>query len=257
MAGFNISEFSSKLGERGIARNNLFGIQIELPKVLQAELSSNMDFARDLKFFCKSVTLPEMDLTTADIQHQGFGAVSRRPQSLTFPIMPATFMVDSEFQVMKLFHRWMQTIINYDTSGGRLSGSNNQLPYEMGYKKEYSTTMRVAVYSHNTDEIEYVYKFSGLYPVQVGNVSPSWENNNDVLQMAVGLTYDEVSVTGAKQGLVLGDRKDSFSGGLLSWFSTINSFAQAIENLDRPRDIQDAINTINDVNRIGDFLKKF
>ncbi|MDB4575473.1 hypothetical protein N9112_00785 [bacterium] len=254
---FSLKDFNSKLAKHGVAKNNLFAIRItNLPPALLTDQIVN-PIATDLEFFCRSITLPEMDITTTDIQHQGFGATSRRPQSLTFPVMPAVFMVDSDFGVMKLFHRWVQSIINFDTEGGILSGNNNQLPYEMAYKDEYSTTMEVAVYSFNSESVEYVYKFSGLYPVQVGSVNPAWENAGEVLTLPVGFTYDEVTVTGTKTGIVLGERSGSFSGGLLSWFSTINTVAQSIKNVRKPRDVQDAINQVNSVNTILDNFKKF
>jgi len=252
---FSLQDFSAKLNKRGVAKNNLFAVTFQLPRALLAEITSvedNLDIAKDITFYCKSVTLPELDLVTTDIQHQGFGATARRPQALNFPVMPAQFMVDSDFAVMKLFHRWMQAIINFDTSGGRFAGVADQLPYEMGYKKDYATTMKVAVYSFNSESIEYLYEFSGLYPVQVGSINPAWENNGEVLTLPVGFTYDEMSVTGSKTGIVLDDREGTAFGGILSWFSSINSVAQTIKGIKKPRGIQDAINQVNKVNTLLD-----
>tara|TARA_B110000967_G_C18881021_1_gene561067 strand:+ start:243 stop:1001 length:759 start_codon:yes stop_codon:yes gene_type:complete len=248
---FNISDFNAKINEHGIAKTNLFFARITMPRSLLNEFGQ-ISVTRDLEFYCKTVTLPEMDITTGEVQPQGFGPVVRRPQAMNFPILPVSFMVDSNFGVMKLYHRWMQSIINYDTSGGQFAGVNNALPFEMGYKKDYSATMQVAVYSQNTREVEYLYEFSGLYPINVGSIQASWESAGEVMTLPVGFSYDGLKVTGAKTGEVLADRPGSFTGKLLNWFSTINSVANTLQSIQRPTDVQDAINQVNNVNNIID-----
>jgi len=247
---FNIADFSSKLNQHGVAKDNLFFARITLPKSITNELLSVSPIVRDLEFFCRGVTLPEIAIETGEVQPQGFGPVVRRPQSMNFPVLPATFMVDSKFGVMKLFHRWAQAVCNYDTSGGRFAGVNNQLPFEMGYKEDYQATMQVAVYSHGSKSVEYVYEFSGLYPINVGNIEASWTNGGEVMILPVGFTYDEMKVTGARTGEVLSNRPGSTTGKLLKWFSSINSAVSTIESITRPSGVQDAINQINNVNNI-------
>ena len=68
------------------------------------------------------------------------------------------------------------------------------------------------------------------------------------MTLPVGFTYDELKVTGAVTGSVL----DSVGGanGLLSYLSSINTFAQAIKGLKRPRSIQDAINQVTNISTI-------
>jgi hypothetical protein len=128
---FKISKFSSKIKKYGLAKSNLFIVEIGIPTSIKNELR-DIPVVTDIRFFCRRVTLPEMDLITTDIQPQGFGAIERRPQGMTFPILPTTFMMDSEFGVMKFFHRWTQAIINYDSSSGIRGVVNNELPFEMG-----------------------------------------------------------------------------------------------------------------------------
>ena len=246
---FSISEFNSKIGQHGLAKSNLFFARVNIPRALRDELGE-IPISRDLEFFCRSVQLPEMELGTADIQQQGFGAITRRPQSMTFPILPATFMVDSNFGVLKFYHRWMQAVVNYDKSGGNYGSVNNALPFEMGYKSEYASTMDVAVFSQNTNKVEYVYSFSGLYPVSVGNLSVAWENSAEVMALPVGFTYDELKVTGSQQGKVQSNKPPL--GTLLKWFSRINSFANSIQSIQNPTNIQDSINNIQNISSMFD-----
>jgi len=248
---FNISEFSSALGKHGVARDNLFMVNVTPPKALRNN-GEDDSIIPDLRFFCRSVTLPEFDIQTTDYQTQAFGAVTRRPQSMTFPILPTVFMVDSNFGIMKFFHRWTQLMVNYDTSAGILAEVDGSLPYEMGYKNEYASTVEVIVYSYASESITYTYKFSGAYPIQVGNVTEAWGQAGDVMTLPVGFTYDEMQVTGADSGSVVDGRGGA--NGLLSYLSSINTFTQAIKGLKRPRSIQDAINQVTNVSTI---LKSF
>ncbi len=251
---FNISDFSSKLSQHGgVAKNNLFFARINIPQALINEFV-DIPVTRDLEFFCRSVTLPELDITTADIQQQGFGAISRRPQALSFPQMPCVFMVDSNFGIMKFFHRWMQSIVNYDRSGGNFGAVNGALPFEMGYKNEYATTMDVAVFSKNSKKVEYVYNFSGLYPTSIGQISTAWENQGDVMTLPIGFTYDQLKVTGSESGRVEADN-GSTAGRMLKWFNTINQTVNAIESFRKPTDIQDSINNLQTANTIYNSFK--
>lgn len=257
---FNINDFSAQINKHGLAQTNLFLVRITPPSGFTGISDDNTDednsvelnLARELEFFCRSVTLPELDTQTVDYQKQAFGAITRRPQSIQFPILPTVFMVDSNFAILKFFHRWMQKIINYDTSSGPISAVDGALPFEMGYKRDYATTIEIIVYSFQSESITYTYKMSGAYPIQVGNITEAWEAQGEIMTLPVGFTYDELQVSGAKSGSVVEGL--SGSNGLLSYLSSINTFTQAIRGLRRPRGIQDAINQVTNVSTI---LKSF
>lgn len=257
---FNINDFSAQVNKHGLAQTNLFLVRIVPPPGFTGIADGNADednavelnLARELEFFCRSVTLPELDAQTVDVQKQAFGAITRRPQSIQFPILPTVFMVDSNFAILKFFHRWMQKIVNYDTSSGPISEVDGMLPHEMGYKIDYATTIEIIVYSFQSESITYTYKMSGAYPIQVGNITEAWESQGEIMTLPVGFTYDELQVTGAKSGNVVGGL--SGGNGLLSYLSSINTFTQAIRGLRRPRGIQDAINQVTNVSTI---LKSF
>jgi hypothetical protein len=245
---FNISEFSGKLNKHGVARSNLFFTRFGLPQSLLNELTQ-IPISRDLQFYCRSVQLPELDISTFDYQQQTFGSPIRRPQSLNFPILPVVFMVDADFGVMKIFHRWAQSIVNYDRTGGNLGSVNNALPFEIGYKDEYSTTMSVAVFSGHTNRVQYVYEFSGVYPISIGSVSTAWENGAEVLTLPVGFTYDTLKMTGSRTGQVLADKPGSNTGRFLRFFSSINSTVKTLQQI-KNIGAQDAVNQINNVSTI-------
>jgi len=245
---FNIADFTSKIKDHGVAKKNLFSVTIELPFALSQELTK-IPVTTDLRFFCKTITLPEIDITTTDVQPQSFGPVVRRPQSLNFPILPTVFMVDQSYGILKFFHRWSQHIVNFDKSNGNYSSVNNQLPFEINYKNDYDTVMTVIAYADDGSPA-YTYKFSGLYPINVGNVDQSWENNDELLTLAVGFTYDQLEVTGSKEGKV----SDNFPGPNSSDLMVVDPFFQTkevksfVSNTGIPQSIQDTINQFTTVN---------
>ena len=232
---FNISEFNASIKKHGIAKNNLFRMRILVPALLRSEISKEAPVAtQHLEFYCKSVTLPEFDIQTAEVQPQGFGTIVRRPQSLNFPILPAVFNVDTDLGVVKYFHRWAQHIVQFDTSGGVQSDVGGALPFEMNYKQDYSTTMRVDVFSPD-GAIVYTYDFEGAYPVNIGSVEESWEDNDTALSLSVGFSFDVLKVTGAKDGVpaILGDR-DTYS-------PFASSSQTTVQEIITEKSVQDAV----------------
>lgn len=212
---FNINSFNSSLQRHGLARDNIFKVEIGIPGQLQSEIAKVAPVASrgNIEFFCNSVTLPAFDIETDELQPQSIGPNVRRPRTMNFPILPCVFNVDEEMGMVKFFHRWTQHIINYDKSKGMFGNIDGQLPFEMNYKNEYAATVKVHVFRANGAKA-YTYEFGGAYPVNVGEIQTSWANNDQTMTLSVGFTYDLMKVDGAKEpdpGL-LGDRPstDSF-----------------------------------------------
>lgn len=199
---FNISSFTSSLQKHGVAQNNAFRMRITTPLALQTETKGTSPVIDDAEFYCQSVTLPEFDIQTSEVQQQGFGTITRRPQSLNFPVLPAVFLVDQELGMVKYFHRWAQHIINYDNSNGQYSSVDGALPFEINYKSDYATRLNVDVLAKN-GSVEYSYEFGGAYPINIGSVEESWADNDALLTLSVGFSFDTLKVTGSKEGLVV------------------------------------------------------
>lgn len=243
---FNINEFSSQVNGKGVAVNNLFFVTITLPNVL-AGLNNTLS-GREISFLCRTVDLPPFTVGTSEVRPQGHGLAEKRPTSFQFENLSTVFMVDAEFAVKKFFHRWIQAVVNYDTRSGILSEVNGRVPFEFGYKRDFAATITVHVYSDNTQSFEYVYEFSKAWPTFVGGNQVAWENSAEVMTLPVTFTYSGLKVDGAEGGSVTSD--NSRANGLLTYLSAINSYGQAINQLRRPRDIQDLINQVTDVRTI-------
>ncbi len=248
---FNIAQFSSQVARHGLAKNNLFFTRITLPPSLSS-LEQQMP-TRELSFLCKSATLPSLDLDVIDIRSQGFGKAEKRPTEIRAGALSLQFMVDSNFAVMKYFHRWMQSITNYNTYDGHfVKDAYDKYPYEFEYKENYAAQVEILVYSGNDQDKVYQYKLGNVYPYAIGQVDVSWENQAEVMTLPVGFEYDKIKVDGMSLGQVTDDY--SRTNGFLTYLSSINSYTQAINQIERPRNIQDLINTVTTVNTIYNTL---
>lgn len=200
---FNISEFSARVSGSGLSKNNLFAAAIKSPA------SMNLPIENDLIFLCKSASIPGMDLETTSIRPQGWGKMEMFPTSFTKTNLTLTFMVDSNFAVKQYFHRWMQTIINYNDLKGPNSESNGKLPFEFDYKNNYVGEIDVVVYSEHDSSDEartYTYKFSNAFPISIGAIETAWDNQAEIMLITVLFSYGSMSVSGM-QDTEISDRQ--------------------------------------------------
>jgi hypothetical protein len=193
---FNVADFSAKVkGGAGLAKNNLFVASIYSPR------SMNLEIERDLLFLCKSASIPGMNLETVPMKHQGWGKTDQMPSMFNKENVSLTFMVDSNFAVQQYFHRWMQTIVNYNELGGPQAADSygSKLPYEMDYKTNYSGTLEVVLYASNdksSNASTYTYQFGTAFPVSISAMETSWENNAEIMTITVSFAYSSMSVSG-------------------------------------------------------------
>lgn len=252
---FNISEFVSKTNKHGFAKNNLFIVRITGNAPIQAMLENatlsgrNMPLG-DLVFYCRSADLPGFQVQTQDVFPQAFGTPDRRPASMQFQPFNSVFMVDSNFAVLKFFNRWIQSMVNYDKTNS-LGEVNGALPFELGYKEDYTATIEVIVYSVNDEKITYTYRMENAYPVSTGNITTAWENSAEIMTLPVTFSYDTIKVDGQAVGII----SDLVRGtGLVQFLSSLDSVTQAIDMIKRPRNIQDIVNATEGVRTIRNVM---
>lgn len=201
---FSISEFNGQINKHGVSKQSLFVVTITLPPKLSS--IENYITTRDLTFLCKQVTLPGIDLNAPMVYQHSVGMGERRAIALNdFEVVPMVFIMDSNFNTLKFFHRWAQAVVNYDTKSGR----NSQIPgsthvaYQVGYKKDYAATITVDVYSGNSPiGGKYTYVLKNAYPVNIGNITENWEDQDTYMSLNVGFTFDGMDVDGTTRGEV-------------------------------------------------------
>jgi len=225
---FNISDFQSKVAQYGLSRDNLFIVRITPPSSL-----GNVMPMQDLIFFCKSVDLPAFNIDTVDFQRQGWGKVEKMPNGLPYDQLQAIFMVDSGFRVKSFFHRWLQSVVNYDSSNANRA-YNGMQPHQIAYKDKYVGTIEVIVYSYGTESVSYVYKFIDAFPTAIGNITTSWENNDTIMTIPITFSYDSFIADGMGASSAYEGPKTEFAslGGsvapIISQIPIIGSLTQTV-----------------------------
>ena len=191
----NIQEFRSTIHKTGVAKNNLFFAQITPPSGL------NMGIVRDLPFLCKATSMPGFDITTSEVKKQGWGHKSVIPSDYQKGSLSLIIMVDSNFAVKAFFHRWMDLIMNFNTSNGTNSiDSTGKYPFSFSFKERYIGTVDVTMFSENTPDDsskQYTYKFINAFPVTLSPVELAWENQAEVFVMTVNFAYHSMVANGS------------------------------------------------------------
>jgi hypothetical protein len=242
---FNINEFKSKVNKYGVAKDNLFFVEITGP-ALGAEFPST-----DLRFFCRSVEIPGLSAQTAEYQNQGHGHNEKRVTNMSFDDLQMIFMVDSGYRVQQYFHRWMQAIVNYDNRDyGR--EYNNMLPFEVAYKDNVKGRVTVSAFGQNDNRLSYTYQFDDAYPITIGTTSLSWENNDTLLTLPVAFTFSKfipVKGVGVSSAATPRAQSKTLGGGKspLQVASSLDTFGGVLEAFGVNNPIQDVVDRFTSV----------
>ncbi len=246
---FDINRFKSTLDRLGgPARDNLFEVSITRGE----KTSENFDPLRDFTFLCNAVTVPGISIETSMYEPVGKLATNF-PTTISNDGVQAVVMVDSDHEVLSFFHQWAQSVVNYSVSGGAFSEVNDQLPYEVGFKDEYSCDMTIKHYSTESyPDKYYEIKLQNVWPTSIGDLDLAWNNNDSNLIMSVGFEYSNIEFSGEKTGI-----NGSRGGGLLDILGDLANFGDTVRSTLRsgkPRSIQDAVNKLTRVRNSFDRL---
>lgn len=229
----NISDFRSVIHKfDGPARPNLFYVEI---------FGINSQYIKnwELRAFCKTATFPGINFQTFEYRPNGYGLPTQMPSGINSEPLNCIFMLDSKHAVLSFFHEWMQKILNYSTANGSFSSINNQLPYEIGFKKEYSATIKITYFSSDNIDSNYSVTLEGAYPTNIGSLTLSWDDNDTISLLPVNFSYEKIQFDSERFGTyrprffkdldieditgLLGGYNNSESGG--------NSISDIINNL--------------------------
>jgi hypothetical protein len=242
---FTINEFKSTMMQYGgPARKNIFEVNLNV--------IDSVTGRPDHIFFCKTVSVPGINVNVQTYMPNAFGIMQSVPVSTTHDQLNCVFILDSSHMILSFFHRWMQQVVNYDVSGGIFSQVNDQLPYEFGYKDDYVTTMTIKHYSTDYSGY-YEYTFNDVFPTQVSGVDLSWEENDSYATATVNFSYSTMKFDGTKAG----EPTDRFARGtgLVDYINRLGTSGQVINQSTLPRSIQEAIDSFVAIRNIGATLR--
>lgn len=243
----NINNFKASLDKRGaLARPNLFMVEI-------TNSSSSHIEEESLRFFCKNVQIPSLSVTTHGYKPYTIGPEQNMPTGIQFEPVNCIFMMDSDHTILSFFHNWFQKIVNYNTSSGTLSSVDGMYPYEIGYKEEYSVSMRIKFFGGPLENNFYEVNFEEVFPTNIGSVSLAWEENDSYATLPVSFSYSGMSFSSTISGS--SQERFSRSNGLVEKIASLIR-AQSVNQSSFPSNVQSAIdrfsrlkNTFNEFKR--------
>lgn len=165
----DISAFKSNLATGG-ARSNQFRCVLTFPSIAQAGSAGSI-----AEFLCKSASIPSMEVGNVEVMYRG------RPVNFagerTFSPWQVTLYNDNDFILRSAFENWVTSISSPGSTTGEVSPSN------------YQVQLSVQQLDRN-DAVVAEYQIIDAYPTSVGEISLSWDSNNQIQEYNVTFQYN-------------------------------------------------------------------
>lgn len=178
---FDVNEFRSSI-DQSYHRTAHFDMNIGMPNGLRAgENRQNLtETARKLHFDIEATNLPGVAIGTDENRRFGIGPFSLKPYAPIFDTINVVVRSDSKGNTYEFFQNWMQSIINYDFSGGIDGTRNNKAVYDVSYKIDYISMVEINMYDEAGGDPTVKLFLIDAFPIHMGNVALDWHDNNIV-----------------------------------------------------------------------------
>lgn len=181
MAGFNIAEFSTKLGQRGTIQNNKFLVSIAIPSILYAPGIEEV-----LMFRASNVKIPGIAFDFQNTNRYGVGPQHRSPTNVSFRDISISFIEDETNSIWKFFHTWFNQVFDFTSNP-----TAHKIKYTSNYKDNYvSPGMEIRVYNNEGRHINTI-NLIQAYPSSLDDVGLSWNDRNNLMMINVGFSFTE------------------------------------------------------------------
>jgi len=142
---------------------------------------------RDISLLCDSVTLPGRSLSTMEYQDQF--QVIKMPYTFVDSEVSFSFLLTKDYYMKRIFDNWIDGIINAKDAEG------NVVPYQLGYKKDYSTDIVIQQLDEE-DVPVYGVKLINAFPINIGDIELGNANENEFSKVEITFGYDKYEVEG-------------------------------------------------------------
>lgn len=200
----NMNDFIGSINKKGILRDNKYVAYFGEPNYLKRISKYQKLYSSGLLMVrCESASIPGLQFAGVDGPPRiGYGPIEYHPYNVVYEDINLTFLVDAESGVHKIFYDWMNTIVNFggaqsqsrlrDPNTGPVSG---MVPYEVGYKENYSTNLTIEVYSGVEAETKPAMTFKAYkaFPKAISPITLNWADGQPIkLQATIAYTDFEV-----------------------------------------------------------------
>ena len=180
---FNVAKLRSDLNTMGgLARPPLFLTTVLPPRALISEGPQPL--------LCSSATLPGKQIIPVDHKRLGYGTLDRRVSGAVMPDVSLTFFVGTNGEPLTYFNKWLDNIFYTDARQGAegRSPTSNTPTFNIRFRSQYISSVQIAWFDEAHNQfIEYT--LHECFPMQIGDVSLAWAENDSFASVAVNFTY--------------------------------------------------------------------
>jgi hypothetical protein len=202
----NISELNEVIGGEDFARNNMYSIEIYMPrghkgmgtsggKGYLGEFYTGADMekggAKFLSYKSKQVSLPGKSVGTIDGKR--FGPVFKVANDLILDTTSMIFMCGEDYAEHRFFDGWLSAIIGqvkHGTGHSQSSPKKHRQVYTLSYYEDYVGQVNIIPLDRQGGAIANVVLMEA-YPSTVGPIEYTWGSEGEIAQFTVTWTYKD------------------------------------------------------------------
>ena len=191
---FSITDFKENLR---IVRPNQFFVELYLPQAVNTALGNSSDpwLFQTFRFRCEATEFPGRTIATSD--DISFGPTVRHAYDVTYNDLNLSIIASEDMNERQIFETWMDNIVtNSGTTysvgvgaGGLVRTGSNGAGGYVKYYDDY-TNGTIEIYQIN-DQRKQLAKCTlrGAFPIGIGPMNLSWEENDSYQRFAVTIAY--------------------------------------------------------------------
>lgn len=146
---------------------------------------------------CDSAQLPGVTTLKEEVRRFGYGPVEDSVYGVQFQDMTLSFILDQDASQAKFFDEWMKHVTNFASKGGGnmlVKNDKNMLPYEVGYKDDYSNLqMNITVFDRSHRKV-IVYEIYDVFPIAINTTDVSWGDTDQLLRYYVRFAFTDYTM---------------------------------------------------------------
>jgi hypothetical protein len=168
----------------GGARPNLFECELNFPAISIPEGSTADSLSDSTRFLVKAATLPASNLGIIDVPFRGRNL--KIAGDRTFDPWTITVINDIDFNIRTAFERWMNIINKHEDNAGLIDPFAYQRDALVKQLGRAGLNGNVPV-SDPTLPVLKQYKFYGVFPTAVSDISLSYDSSDTIEEFTVDL----------------------------------------------------------------------
>ena len=181
---FNVNEMLGVINQSGgFTKASKYTVTITPPANLYGDVNASFTY------LCESASLPGVSFQTDDVKIAGYGLTEKRAVAPVFTDVNLSFFCDANGAVYKFFHKWMQSVYNFNMETGTNAVSSSGLALNaLAYPADYYGRVNI---EHFDDKAKSVVKWTleEAYPIAIGDVQVAWAMSDTLTILPVSFVF--------------------------------------------------------------------